>query len=280
LHVHVIPRFRGDMDDPRGGVRHVIPSKGNYLASPQGPASAPGVCSSHGVELVGGRAPLGPRLLEDLDRAVSADLAVAFILPSGLRGNVLPRLRDMLRREGAPVRILTGDYQDVTDPLALRELLLLQEEVRSLGSRVGWRPASLRRSAGGAQITALRNTQAVARVEVSIHSFVTRASAKSRRGRVLLWWSRMIPNLTQLIANDESQQLDQKSLRAAGGGFRATRMAAGCRLRQRHCLALHGVVQNGVLCCNCDGFDMALPQVDPCANDTYPMRLHGMCYVL
>ncbi|MFO0631137.1 MAG: HIT domain-containing protein [Polyangiales bacterium] len=33
LHVHVIPRYRGDMDDPRGGVRHVIPAKGNYLAS-------------------------------------------------------------------------------------------------------------------------------------------------------------------------------------------------------------------------------------------------------
>ncbi len=33
LHVHVIPRYRGDMDDPRGGVRHVIPSKGNYLAA-------------------------------------------------------------------------------------------------------------------------------------------------------------------------------------------------------------------------------------------------------
>lgn len=32
LHIHVIPRFAGDMDDPRGGVRHVIPSKGNYLA--------------------------------------------------------------------------------------------------------------------------------------------------------------------------------------------------------------------------------------------------------
>jgi diadenosine tetraphosphate (Ap4A) HIT family hydrolase len=31
LHIHVIPRFRGDVDDPRGGVRHVIPSKGNYL---------------------------------------------------------------------------------------------------------------------------------------------------------------------------------------------------------------------------------------------------------
>lgn len=32
LHVHVIPRYRGDMDDPRGGVRHVIPARGNYLA--------------------------------------------------------------------------------------------------------------------------------------------------------------------------------------------------------------------------------------------------------
>jgi len=31
LHVHVIPRYRGDVDDPRGGVRHVIPGKGNYL---------------------------------------------------------------------------------------------------------------------------------------------------------------------------------------------------------------------------------------------------------
>ena len=30
LHVHLIPRYRGDMDDPRGGVRHVIPWKGNY----------------------------------------------------------------------------------------------------------------------------------------------------------------------------------------------------------------------------------------------------------
>jgi diadenosine tetraphosphate (Ap4A) HIT family hydrolase len=29
-HVHLIPRRKGDMADPRGGVRHVIPSKGNY----------------------------------------------------------------------------------------------------------------------------------------------------------------------------------------------------------------------------------------------------------
>lgn len=30
-HVHMIPRRIGDCDDPRGGVRHVIPGKGNYL---------------------------------------------------------------------------------------------------------------------------------------------------------------------------------------------------------------------------------------------------------
>ena len=29
-HVHLIPRRHGDMEDPTGGVRHVIPSKGNY----------------------------------------------------------------------------------------------------------------------------------------------------------------------------------------------------------------------------------------------------------
>jgi diadenosine tetraphosphate (Ap4A) HIT family hydrolase len=34
LHIHVIPRRAGDMPDPRGGVRHVIPERGNYLARP------------------------------------------------------------------------------------------------------------------------------------------------------------------------------------------------------------------------------------------------------
>jgi diadenosine tetraphosphate (Ap4A) HIT family hydrolase len=31
LHLHVIPRYRGDVEDPRGGIRHVMPGKGNYL---------------------------------------------------------------------------------------------------------------------------------------------------------------------------------------------------------------------------------------------------------
>lgn len=32
-HVHMIPRRHGDMEDPRGGVRHVIPEKGKYATS-------------------------------------------------------------------------------------------------------------------------------------------------------------------------------------------------------------------------------------------------------
>jgi diadenosine tetraphosphate (Ap4A) HIT family hydrolase len=33
-HVHVIPRFHGDVADPRGGVRHCIPGRGYYEARP------------------------------------------------------------------------------------------------------------------------------------------------------------------------------------------------------------------------------------------------------
>jgi diadenosine tetraphosphate (Ap4A) HIT family hydrolase len=33
VHVHLIPRYDGDVDDPTGGVRHVIPERANYLQS-------------------------------------------------------------------------------------------------------------------------------------------------------------------------------------------------------------------------------------------------------
>ena len=31
IHIHMIPRFKGDMEDPRGGVRGVIPHKQKYM---------------------------------------------------------------------------------------------------------------------------------------------------------------------------------------------------------------------------------------------------------
>jgi diadenosine tetraphosphate (Ap4A) HIT family hydrolase len=33
LHVHVIPRYEGDIDDPRGGIRYVLPDKARYWES-------------------------------------------------------------------------------------------------------------------------------------------------------------------------------------------------------------------------------------------------------
>jgi len=33
LHIHIIPRYEGDQDDPRGGVRWIFPDKADYWTS-------------------------------------------------------------------------------------------------------------------------------------------------------------------------------------------------------------------------------------------------------
>ena len=30
MHIHLIPRYKNDVDNPRGGIRNVIPGKGDY----------------------------------------------------------------------------------------------------------------------------------------------------------------------------------------------------------------------------------------------------------
>ena len=40
VHVHLIPRHDGDVEDPTGGVRNVIPGKGNYLCFDRWPPLA------------------------------------------------------------------------------------------------------------------------------------------------------------------------------------------------------------------------------------------------
>ncbi|MBD3249441.1 HIT domain-containing protein [Candidatus Woesearchaeota archaeon] len=30
LHIHIIPRYKGDVENPRGGIRHIIPELGDY----------------------------------------------------------------------------------------------------------------------------------------------------------------------------------------------------------------------------------------------------------
>ncbi len=121
LHVHVIPRYEGDVPNPRGGVRYVIPHKANYTTLDKPDLSLLGG-RPHPRGLVRGEQdPLLPHLLADLDRAVAADIAVAFVVQSGV-GLVEEHLRDLLMRRGQ-VRFLTGDYLDVTEPEALSRLL-------------------------------------------------------------------------------------------------------------------------------------------------------------
>ncbi len=38
LHVHLIPRYRGDVPNPRGGVRHCIPGHGDYCVGTESKA--------------------------------------------------------------------------------------------------------------------------------------------------------------------------------------------------------------------------------------------------
>jgi superfamily II DNA or RNA helicase/diadenosine tetraphosphate (Ap4A) HIT family hydrolase len=114
FHLHMIPRYRGDVDDPRGGVRHVVPHKANYLAQEVG--------SAEEVKrlVTGGSDHLLPHLILHMDQTNSCDIAVAFLLDSGAR-LVVEHLKDFLAR-GGRARILVGDYMDVTEPMALRRL--------------------------------------------------------------------------------------------------------------------------------------------------------------
>jgi superfamily II DNA or RNA helicase/diadenosine tetraphosphate (Ap4A) HIT family hydrolase len=127
LHVHIIPRYTGDVPDPRGGVRHIIPTKGNYLSTAElvedGSGDRPPALVRGGQE-----DPLLPHLVTLLDDASAVSIAAAFTLESGVR-LIEEHLRDVLDRDGR-VRIVTGDYLGVTEPQALLRLLDLQGDIR------------------------------------------------------------------------------------------------------------------------------------------------------
>jgi superfamily II DNA or RNA helicase/HKD family nuclease len=141
LHIHVIPRYAGDMQDPRGGVRGVIPRMQNYLRD----APDPGALVRDREETTtstplralirgGEEDPLLPHLKSHLDAAKVARFAVAFVLTSGV-GLLEEHLHDLCVR-GGRIQFLTGDYQGVTDPDALERLLDIQSQY---GDRVDLR---------------------------------------------------------------------------------------------------------------------------------------------
>lgn len=134
LHMHIIPRYQGDVPDPSGGVRHVIPAKGNYLVDSAGLVTeVPTRPYAAGGRLVSGQEdPLLPHLLRDLDQAVCADLAVAFLQPGGVDA-ILAHLHDLVVQRRGRLRLVTGDYLDITHPTALETLLDLATDPSSAG---------------------------------------------------------------------------------------------------------------------------------------------------
>jgi diadenosine tetraphosphate (Ap4A) HIT family hydrolase len=101
LHVHVIPRYAGDMDDPRGGVRYVIPSRGNYLAAD----------TDRSLSTGGEADPFARHVLPLFATADQVAIVAAFVQESGLH-RIRPAVLSALAR-GARVRLLTGDYPSV-----------------------------------------------------------------------------------------------------------------------------------------------------------------------
>ncbi len=78
--------------------------------------------------VTGGDNPFLPQLRAAIRDAVEIDLAVAFIKTTGLR-LLLPDLQEALASTKVKrLRIVTSDYLDLTDPEALRLLMLLQQE--------------------------------------------------------------------------------------------------------------------------------------------------------
>jgi superfamily II DNA or RNA helicase/diadenosine tetraphosphate (Ap4A) HIT family hydrolase len=134
LHLHVIPRYDGDVNDPRGGIRHVVPDRANYLLDAPTLEAAP---FHESFDLFDGRERrLDQELIRNLrDPAFERiDLVVSFIMRSGLE-LIVGALRDALERD-AQVRILTTDYLQITEHAALRQLLDLAEDFPNLQVRV------------------------------------------------------------------------------------------------------------------------------------------------
>lgn len=110
------------MDDPRGGVRHVIPSHGNYLRDVE-------PLSTGGEEN-----PFARHVLPLFDRADEIDIVSAFVQESGLERIQTATLAALSR--GARIRIITGDYLGITQASAL-ELLLDWEQASASGDWLG-----------------------------------------------------------------------------------------------------------------------------------------------
>jgi HKD family nuclease len=83
------------------------------IATPETRPQEPRVYASSPQLTTGETDPLLPQLERDLALASRVDIAVAFVMPSGVE-RLRPHFEDLLARQGT-LRLLTGDYLDVSD---------------------------------------------------------------------------------------------------------------------------------------------------------------------
>jgi superfamily II DNA or RNA helicase/diadenosine tetraphosphate (Ap4A) HIT family hydrolase/HKD family nuclease len=116
VHIHVIPRYHGDVTDPTGGIRQVIPGKANYLRR------LPAATKHSRVAISTGHPgdPLWGQICTRLAGAREVDILASFVQLSGL--DIIQEAMFAALREGAVVRVLVGDYLHISDPAAVRRL--------------------------------------------------------------------------------------------------------------------------------------------------------------
>jgi len=122
VHVHVIPRYEGDVPDPRGGVRYVIPEKANYLVSTNKRLNlSVGHPRNNLWEVLGDR----------LRSAHEIYIIAAFVMPSGL--DLVQKSLFEALENGAQIRLLAGDYLHITPYESLERMLDWCEIAEGLG---------------------------------------------------------------------------------------------------------------------------------------------------
>lgn len=124
FHLHMVVGHPGAALPQEDRVVTAAARHSGRAAATDSPPTGDGSTPHTRALITGGEDPLLAHLVPHIDQAHHVDVAVAFILGSGAR-LLQPHLQDLLDR-GGRLRLVAGDYLDVTDPNALRQLLDLE----------------------------------------------------------------------------------------------------------------------------------------------------------
>lgn len=116
LNLHVIPRFHREMPAPGGGVHAIAREGAGAEAAERSVPPEPSALATGGLE-----DPFLAHMRPLFGRATDIAIIAAFVQDSGL--SQLRSLVAAALARGARIRVVTGDYLDITQAAALRRLL-------------------------------------------------------------------------------------------------------------------------------------------------------------